>query len=116
MIKLVKVNGGIEPNPQIGEYDCCYKLLKDNQGIGYGTINKDKENALFIFVDREQRGNGYGKILFSKMLEETKNLGYKEIKIIFGKENTPMLKIAESNEGKQISSDEDSVKYIISIK
>lgn len=115
MIKLVRVED-IEPNVQIGNYDYCYKLVKDNQGIGYGTINKDKENQLFIFIDKQQRGNGYGKILFSKMLDETKNIGYQEVKITFGKENTPMLKIAEDNGGRQISSDDDSIKYVITIK
>ncbi len=115
MIKLVKVEDEIKPNPRVGDYKCCYKLEKDNQGIGYGTINKDQENQVFIFIDREQRGNGYGKILFSKILDETKNMGYEEVKITFGKDNEPMLKITKDNNGKQISEDEDSVKYTIEI-
>ena len=116
MINLIKVNKGDGPNLQIREYDYCYKLVKDNQGIGFGTINKDKENQLFIFIDKQQRGNGYGKILFSKMLEETKNIGYNEVKISFEKENIPMQKIANENGAKQISEDKNNVKYIISIK
>jgi len=116
MIELVKVNKKFEPNLNIGEYDSCYKLVKDNQGIGYGTINKNKENELFIFVDREQRGKGYGKILFSKMLDKTKEMGYKEVKIAFEKENTPMVKIANENKATPIPTDEDKIKYIIKIK
>lgn len=115
MINLVKVQKGTEPNLQIGDYDYCYKLVKDEQGIGYGTINKNKENQLFIFIDKQERGNGYGKILFSKMLQETKNIGYNEVKISFEKENTPMKKIANDNGATQISEDENNVKYIISI-
>ena len=114
MINLVRVED-IKPNLQIGEYDVCYKLVKDNQGIGYGTINKDKENQLFIYIDKQQRGKGYGKILFSKMLEETKNKGYQEVNIAFQKENIPMLKIADDNGGIQTSSDGDTFKYVISI-
>ena len=116
MINLIKVNKGDGPNLQIGEYDFCYKLVKDNEGIGYGTINKDQENQLFIFIDKQQRGNGYGKILFSKMLEETKNQGYNQVKILFEKENIPMQKIANDNGAQQISEDKNNVKYIISIK
>ena len=111
MINLVSEDS-IHPE----KYDYCYKLVKDEQPLGFGTINKDKENALFIFINKEQRGNGYGKILFSKMLEETKNIGYNEVKITFSKENTPMLKIADDNGGKQTSADEDSVKYIFKLK
>ena len=112
MINLVKEN---EKSLQPEKYDYCYKLVEDNRALGYGTINKDKENALFIFINKEERGNGYGKILFSKMLNETKNMGFNEVKITFGKENTPMLKIAEDNGGRKISSDEDTVKYVIPI-
>jgi len=115
MINLIKVED-IKPNLQIGDYDYCYKLVKDNQGIGYGTINKDTDNKLFIYIDKQERGNGYGKILFSKMLDETKNIGYQEVKITFDKENVPMQKIAEDNGGRQISSDGDSIKYVITIK
>ena len=113
MINLIKEN---QEGFQSEKYDYCYKLVKDNQPLGFGTINKDKENALFIFINKEQRGNGYGKILFSKMLEETKEIGFNEVKIAFSKENMPMVKIAEDNGGKQSSSDENSVKYIFSLK
>ena len=113
MINLIKENG---ENLQPEKYDYCYKLVKDNQLLGFGTINKDKENALFIFINKEQRGNGYGKILFSKMLEETKNMGYDEVKITFSKENEPMIKIVDDNGGQQTFADEDSVKYVFPLK
>lgn len=113
MIKLIKEAEG---NHQPEKYECCYKLMKGNQPLGYGTINKDKENTVFIFINKDQRGNGYGEILFSKMLDETKKIGFNEVKITFSKENAPMLKIATNNGGKQISSDEDSIKYSFSLK
>ena len=116
MINFVKANEEMPINLPIEEYDSCYKLVKDNETIGFGTINKNKENALFIFIQEEQRGNGYGKLLFSKMLEETKNIGYDQAKISFNRGNMPMLKIATDNGGLHISSDGDTVKYVIPIK
>ena len=50
------------------------------------------------------------------MLEETKNQGYKEVKISFEKENVPMLKIANENGGKETSKEGDTLKYVITIK
>lgn len=113
MINLIREG---ENNLHPEKYDYCYKLVKENQPLGFGTINKDKENSVFIFINKEHRGNGYGKILFSKILEETKNIGYDEVKITFSKENTPMMKIADDNGGKKISSDADSVKYVFTLK
>ena len=101
MINLIKETG---ENLQPEKYETCYKLVKDNQSLGFGTINK------------EQRGNGYGKILFSKMLEETKKMGYDKVKITFSRKNEPMLKIATDNGGQQTSFDEDSVKYVFPLK
>lgn len=116
MISFEKVNEGIKNNIPVEDYDSCYNLVKDNQTIGFGTINKNKENEVFIFVQEQERGKGYGTLLFSKMLQETKNIGYDEAKIAFNRGNIPMLKIAIHNDGLQISSDEDSVKYVIPIK
>lgn len=113
MIKLEKVNGKTNLDR---EYEQYYKLIKDNQEIGYGTINKDKENAYYIFINEGQRGNGYGKILFSKILEESKGMGWTEPKITFEKENIPMIKIAVGNGAVLFSSDGAMVKYSIKLK
>lgn len=109
MIELIKEK---EENLQSEKYDYCYKLVNGEQLLGFGTINKNEENKIFIYINENQRGNGYGKILFSKMLGETKNLGYDDIEITFSKENKPMEKIANDNGGKRTSVDKDSVKYI----
>ena len=64
MIDLIECNERIDTI----DYEYCYKLVKDGKEIGLSTINKDKQNVLYIFIRKELRGNGYGKILFSKML------------------------------------------------
>lgn len=113
MIRLEKIVGKEKID---NEYEGYYKLIKDNQEIGYGTINKDKENAFYIFIDEGQRGNGYGKILFAKILDESKELGWSEPKVTFEKENIPMIKIAVDCGGILYSSDGAMVKYAIKLK
>ena len=113
MIKLEKING----KPKLDkEYERYYKLIKDNKEIGYGTINKDKEDAFYIYINEGQRGKGYGKILFAKILEESKDRGWTEPKITFEKENIPMTKIAVDNGAVLFSSDGAIVKYKIKLK
>lgn len=113
MIKLERVNEKVKLDNECEQY---YKLIKDNQEIGYGTINKDKENAFYIFINEEQRGKGYGKLLFSKIIEESKSIGWSEPKITFEKENIPMIKIAVDNGAVLFSSDGAMVKYVIKVK
>ena len=70
----------------------------------------------YIFIDEEQRGKGYGKMLFSKIIEKSKELGWNEPKITFEKENIPMIKIAVDCGGILYSSDGAMVKYVIKVK
>ena len=116
MINFVKVNENAQINIPIKNYESCFKLMKDDKTIGFGTINKNIENQIYIFVEEPERGKGYGNMLFSKMLEETKNKGYNEAQISFNKNNMPMVKIATHNGGKHISSDGDTLKYVVSAK
>ena len=116
MINFVKVNEGTKINIPVKDYESCYKLMKDDKTIGYGTINQNEENKLYIFVDEQERGKGYGDLLFSKILEETKNKGYNEAQISFNRNNMPMVKIATHNGGIYISSDGDTVRYVIPTK
>ena len=92
-----------------------FKLLKDSKMIGTAIIKQDEDDRLYIFIKKELRGNGYGKILFSEILKELKNRGYNDITIKFQKNNIPMLKIVTSNGGLHLSTDEQMVKYIIPI-
>lgn len=116
MINLVKVKEETELNFPVENYERGYKLVKDEQTIGFGTINKDRENAFYIFINEEERGKGYGKILFSKILDESKNIGCNNPKVTFEKENIPMTKITVDNGGTLIWSDGEKVKYEISLK
>lgn len=116
MVELVKVE---EKNDLILEkidYEHLYKLVKDDKIIGYGTINKDIENYIYVFVAEEERGNQYGKFIFLKILEEIRNMGYIEVKVKFERENIQMLKIVKGAGGLHLSSNEDGTKYLIPLR
>lgn len=115
MLELVKVDKNINQIREIVDYEDIYKLVKDDKIIGYGTINKDKENIIYVFIEQDLRGNGYGKILFSEMIKIIEKLGYKDVKIIFKRENIQMLKITEKMGGLHLSSKEGEVQYLIPI-
>lgn len=116
MIEIVKTNKKIEEILKIVDYKSIYKMIKDEKVIGYGTINKDQENVIYIFIQEEYRGNGYGKILFHKMIEETKKEGFKEIKLKFERNNIQMLKIVTKEGGLHLSTMGENVQYLIPIK
>ena len=114
MIKLVENKE--ESNSKMKDSQYFYEFQKDNNTLGWATINKDDENKLYIFIDENFRGNGYGKLLFSEMMKELRNKDYKQFKVIFNKENIPMLKIVEDNNGLQIGADTKLFKFEIPIK
>lgn len=116
MIELVEVDKRIESILEIVDYKKIYKLVKDDKIIGYGTINKDIENLVYIFIEENSRGEGYGKLLFSKMLEKVRIEGFKEIRLVFRRNNIQMLKIIKGVEGLHISSIGEEVKYVVPIK
>ena len=58
-----------------------YYLLIDNEGKVKGYISLyqvlDEVNILYIYVDKELRGNGYGKALFNEALKGITIKNYK---------------------------------------
>ena len=115
MIELIKTDKRVDAILEIVDYETLYRLVKDEKTIGFGTINKDKENGIYIYIEENLRGNGYGKLLFSKVIEEVKKNGLKEIKVTFNKENIQVLKIVKANNGLHVSTNNEKVKYLIPI-
>ena len=54
-----------DDNNIIGEIDYSYPL--------------ESVDLLYIFIDKEKRGNGYSKLLFNESIKELKELNVKEI-------------------------------------
>ena len=116
MFKLVEGKDTFEKALPSVNFDKCFQFIKDDRPLGVGTINKDKENLIYIYIKQELRGNGYGKVLFSKMMEEAKKEGYQEVKVTFPKDNIQMVKIVDDNGGVEQSVNENEVKYVIPLK
>ena len=95
--------------------ECCYRFAKDDKTIGAAAINKAEEDNVYIFIKKDYRGNGYGKILFSNIIEELKQKNYSKVIVCFDKNNIQMTKIINDNNGLHISTDKEIVKYLIPI-
>lgn len=94
-------------------FDSFYEFLDENQSIGIGAISKNADNQLYIFIKKDLRGNGFGKILFSKMVEEAKNQGFTKLNFAFLRKNTKILKTVVDNGGLHLSTNGEIVKYFL---
>lgn len=92
-----------------------FELLKDDEMIGIGTINKDLDDQIMIFIKKELRGNGYGKILFGEMKNKMKELGYEKINLKFEKSNIKMLKIVKDYGGLHLETNNKTLEYVVPI-
>ena len=83
MEKLIKITG--TKYPEIYNDSCDkYIFVNDKKDIlGIATIdNSVKVNKIKISILDEYRGNGYGKMLFQKLIEEYKS-NYNDINLRF---------------------------------
>lgn len=53
----------------IGEYTNYYSIYDDNKCIGFSAINKDSNSMIYIYVEPNYRGNGFGTKMFSEMVK-----------------------------------------------
>ena len=94
----------------------AYALENEKKIIGYGITTNNVNNKIEIYIKEEYRSNGYGKILFGKMLEELKKENYKEIKLVYSRDNYRIRNIIEYYGGKQLYTNEKEESYILPIK
>lgn len=116
MIDFYKIDNNIITELKEIENDGIYALTKEKEIIGYGIKTKDCKNKLQIIIKEEYRSNGYGKLLFGKMLEELKKENYNEIKLTFNRDNYRIKNIIIYYGGIQLHTNEKEETYILSIK
>lgn len=73
-------------------------VKKDEEYVGYGQIirNEDSGTIVNVGILQDYRGNGYGKFLINSLLEKSKELGFKKIKIKTHKDNIVALNLYKS--------------------
>ena len=66
-----------------------YFLIKDNVKCGYFGISRKKDYLFLskLYIKKEYRHQGLGKIAFEKIIEIAKKLGYSSIKLTVNKNN-----------------------------
>lgn len=114
MYNLVEDFGEIKQKFPESKY--CYQFFEDDKTIGAVSVNNSEEDALYLFIRKELRGNGYGKILFAEILKKLKENNYQKIIVQFNKKNMQMLKIIDDYNGMHISTDCNIIKYLIPIE
>lgn len=90
-----------------------YILEKDHQIIGYGFLNNKKKNKIEILIKDEYQSNGYGKVLFEKMLEELKEIGDRDVKLTISKDNYKIKNIIKLFNGILLSNYNGKEEYLI---
>ncbi len=116
MIEFCKMDVFEKQSLKLNLADNLFSLKLDSKIIGYGKITDNYNRRIEIYIEKDYRGNGYGKILFGRMIEVVKKLNLKDICITFSKQNIQMNKIVSDFGGKQVSVDDDMIKYILPLK
>ena len=93
----------------------CYRYFENDKQIGLAVINNDEDDKVFIYIKKELRGNGYGKALFSEVINELLKKEYKDIKVKFSKDNIQMLRIVNNYGALHLSTNGGIVRYLIPI-
>lgn len=113
MLEFKLLDHELKEEVDIKDNSLVYILEKDHQIIGYGFLNNEKENRIEILIKDEYQSNGYGKILFEKMIEELKKIGDREVKLTISKDNYRIKNIIKSFNGIQLSNYNGKEEYLI---
>jgi len=116
MIEFDKMNMIEKQSLKFNLSDNLFSLKLDSKIIGYGKVTDNYNNRIEIYIEQDYRGNGYGKILFEKMIDVIKNLNLNDVHITSPKQNIQMKKIITDFGGKQVSIDDEIVQYILPLK
>lgn len=84
-----------------------YELIKNDNKVGYIIIKKDPKDQIKLFIEENQRSNGYGKLFFDKILNMLDN------DIYLKTDNSHMINIIEYYGGKELSRENGIRLYVI---
>lgn len=108
-LKIVKLNVSDKENSD------KYVLKLDAKEIGYSYIfHEVKSNNIFIFVNQENRSNGFGSFLFGEMLKIIKSSKLSHLFFDIEKPNYSANNIIAKFNG-QILSEDDKKHWILKL-
>lgn len=90
-----------------------YKLVSEDKELGYGYIFDRETNPIEVFVEKEYRSNGYGKLLFNSLLKILKSKGLKGTIFVIDVENFSMLNIIKQAGAVELSRNLDDIKLLL---
>ena len=93
-----------------------YLLLNDDKEIGYGYILEQEVNPIEIYINENERSNGYGKFLFEKLLEIVKESDKKALIFDLTRAQYRVANIIAFFGARQIETLENSIKWALVLK
>lgn len=115
MRELYKMSEGEKSMFQLPMQDNYYCFKDDKEMFGFAKIDYLEKIDIYIFILKNKRGNGYGKELFSKVLQKLKEYGIHFIEIELPLSDIIMSRIINSNGGIEDTRKEGIVKYVLPI-
>ena len=97
-----------------------YWLYDNEKPIGYGRVRHYLNDALQktsghigYAIRRSERGQGYGNLILSLLLDECKKLGIEDVQISANTDNIPSNRVIIKNGGRLIRTESNKNFYIV---
>ena len=92
-----------------------YSLKLDGKEIGCGYIYDREINPIEIYIDENHRSNGYGKYLFSQLLQIAKERSVAGMIFEVAEENYRFITIIGQVGAKRIGKNGAIIKFVLKI-
>ena len=108
-MQIIKCTNSDKPNTE------KYIMKINNQEIGFGYLIETEINPIEIFINEDQRSNGYGKLLFAKLLQICKEKGLKVLFFELKNEDYRMIIIITSLGARHIGTNYGINKFVLPV-
>ena len=90
-----------------------YKLLSEDKEVAHGYIFNRETNPIEIYVEQDYQSNGYGKLLFTSLLNVLKNKGLKGAIFQLDENNYKIINIIKNAGGVEIGRNLPVIKFLL---
>lgn len=92
-----------------------YALVNKGVQIGYGFIKNTEINPIEVYIDENQRSNGYGKYLFAKLVKIVEQKGINVLRFEIDISNYRIKNIIGNLGGQHIMTSNGKQLYILKV-